>query len=144
MVRCITILTCLSLSSCSIKKFYPLGGAVVGGSAGSIGGPVSAGLAAGAGWTVGELAKGDADLREAQQTIKALTTGDVDTLVQRRLEDARNNGFFDGILDEVYGLLKICVIGLSLWVIIPLLYTRHVHKKQKEKDESDLQHGSQV
>jgi hypothetical protein len=111
---------------------------------GSIGGPLSAGLGAGAGWTVGELAKGDEDLKQAQQTIKALTTGDVDTLVQKGLEDAKNNGFFDGILDEVYGLLKICVIGLSLWIIIPLLYTRHVHKKQKEKDESDLQRDSQV
>ncbi len=127
--------TAICLSSCSIKKFYPLGGAVVGGSAGSIGGPVSAGLAAGAGWTVGELAKGDADLKQAQQTIKALTTGDVDTLVQQKLEDAKNNGFFDGILDEVYGLLKLCVLGLALWIIIPLLYTRHVHKKQKEKNE---------
>ena len=136
------LLSAICLSSCSLKKFYPLGGAVVGGSAGSIGGPVSAGLGAGAGWTVGELAKGDADLKQAQQTIKALTTGDVDTLVQQRLEDAKNNGFFDGILDEVYGLLKICVIGLSAWVVIPLLYTRHVHKKQKEKDESDLQHDS--
>lgn len=126
----------VALPGCSIKKFYPLGGAVLGGAAGGVGGPVSAGLGAGAGWTVGELARGDADLKEAQQTIKALTTGDVDALVLKRLEDAKQGGFFDSMLDEVYGLLQICVIGLTLWIAVPMLYTRHVHKKQKESNVS--------
>ena len=124
----------LVLSGCSARNFYPLAGSVGGGSAGAIGGPVTAGLGAGAGWAAGEIAKGNKDLEEAKDTISALTTGDVDELVQQRLEDARDGGFFDGILDEVYGFLKLCIIGLAAFFIIPLLYTRHVHKKQKENN----------
>lgn len=119
----------LCLTGCSVKKFYPLGGAVVGGATGSLGGPVSAGLGAGAGWTVGELAKGDEELKAAKQTIQALTTGDVDKLVQQKLEDARDDGFFDGILDGIYDFLLIGSILVSAWILIPLWYTRYVHKK---------------
>jgi hypothetical protein len=126
----------ICLSSCSVKKFYPLGGAVVGGATGAIGGPVSAGLAAGAGWTMGELAKGDEELKEAKQTIQALSTGDVNALVELRLEKAKGDGFFDSILDGIYDLLFIGAIGVGLWVILPLWYTRYVHKKHKELTEN--------
>ena len=136
-MRISVALVILLCTSCGIKKFYPLAGSVVGGSAGALGGPISAGLGAGAGWTIGELARGDAELKEAQETIVALSTGDVDRLVQKKLEAARDGGFFDGILDEVYGFLKLGIIGVALFFIVPLLYTRHVHKKQKESNGKD-------
>ena len=129
------VLLCLLAPACSIKKFYPLGGAVAGGTAGAIGGPLSAGLGAGAGWTIGELAKGDEELKTAKQTIQALTTGDVNTLVEQRLEEAKGNGFFDSILDGIYDLLLIGAIGVGLWVLLPLWYTRYVHNKHKELTE---------
>jgi hypothetical protein len=137
LTKLLLIANVFACCSCSVRSFYPLAGSVVGGSAGAIGGPVTAGLGAGAGWAAGEIAKGNKDLEEAQETINALTTGDVDKLVQKKLEDARDDGFFDGILDEVYGLLKLGVIGLALWIVVPLLYTRHVHKKQKENNGSN-------
>jgi hypothetical protein len=121
----------ICLSSCSIKKFYPLGGAVAGGAAGSIGGPVSAGLGAGAGWTIGELAKGDEELKQAKQTIQALTTGDVNKLVEQRLEEAKGDGFFDSILDGIYDLLLIALIAVALWIIIPMWYTHYIVNKNK-------------
>jgi hypothetical protein len=128
------VLLCLLVSACSVQKFYPLGGAVAGGAAGAIGGPVSAGLGAGAGWTIGELAKGDEELEDAKQTIQALTTGDVNTLVEQRLEKAKGDGFFDSILDGIYDLLLITSIGVALWIIIPMWYTHHiVNKKNNDK-----------
>lgn len=127
------VFLCLLAPACSVKKFYPLGGAVAGGAAGAIGGPVSAGLGAGAGWTIGELAKGDEELESAKQTIQALTTGDVNTLVKQRLEEAKGNGFFDSILDGIYDLLLITSVGVALWIIIPMWYTHYVVNKKNLK-----------
>lgn len=104
----------------------------MGGAAGAIGGPVSAGLGAGAGWTVGELAKGDEELKAAKQTIQALSTGDVNALVEQRMQGAMDDGFFDSILDGIYDLLLVGAIGVGLWILLPLWYTRYVHKKHTE------------
>lgn len=126
----------LLLCSCSIKKFYPLAGSVVGGSAGSLGGPLSAGLGAGAGWTVGELAKDDEELQDAKETIQALTTGDVDALVEKKLKEKKDSGFFDSILDGVYDILKIGVIIIAAWMILQLWFSRHIHTKVRKNEES--------
>jgi len=136
----ITIATCVSLlffGGCSLKKFYPLAGSVVGGSAGSIGGPVSAGLGAGAGWTVGELAKGDAELKEAKETIVALTTGDVDALVEKKLKEKKDSGFFDSILDGVYDILKIGIMVVAAYMVVQLWFSKHIHTKVKRNEESN-------
>jgi len=126
----------LLLCSCSIKKFYPLAGSVVGGSAGSLGGPLSAGLGAGAGWTVGELAKDDEELQDAKETIQALTTGDVDALVEKKLKEKKDSGFFDSILDGVYDILKIGVIIMAAWMILQLWFSKHIHTKVRKNEES--------
>ena len=126
----------LLLCSCSIKKFYPLAGSVVGGSAGSLGGPLSAGLGAGAGWTVGELAKDDEELQDAKETIQALTTGDVDALVEKKLKEKKDSGFFDSILDGVYDILKIGVIIIAAWMILQLWFSKHIHTKVRKNEES--------
>ena len=118
-----------------MKKFYPLAGSVVGGTAGSVGGPVSAGLGAGAGWTVGELARGDADLKEAQETIAALTTGDVDALLEKKLLEKKDSGYFDSILDGVYDILKIGVIVLAAYMVVQLWISRHIHTKVKKNEQ---------
>ena len=60
-----------------------MGGAVLGGGTGALGGPAMAAVGAGTGWAAGELAKGDEELKEAQETITALTQGDVQTLVEK-------------------------------------------------------------
>lgn len=116
--------------SCSVKKFYPLGGSVLGGSAGALGGPVSAGLGAGAGWTVGKLAEGDAELKEAQETITALTQGDVQTLVDKGLKEQK--GWMDTIIEGLYDTLLLCGIGIGLYILLPVLYSRYLHKKTTE------------
>lgn len=128
-VMALILLTC---GGCSVRKFYPAGGAVIGAAGGSLGGPAGAGLGAGVGWGMGELAKGDSELKEAKDTIVALSTGDVDQLVEKRLEEAKDNGFFDSVLEGVYDLLLIGAVLVGLWILIPLWYTRYVHNKHKE------------
>ena len=101
-----------------MRKFYPLGGSIVGGAAGSIGGPVSAGLGAGAGWTVGELAKGDAELTEAKETIKAITTGDVQSLVERLMEKIKVIlEWYSSLPSRAKAVTLICVCGALLIVV---------------------------
>jgi hypothetical protein len=37
------------------------------------------------------------------------------------------------MLDEIYGFLKLCLIGVILWNVVPLIYTRYVHNKAQNK-----------
>jgi hypothetical protein len=129
------IIILLTLSGCSMKTLYPLGGATVGGGVGALGGPLTAAAGAGLGYAAGEMAKGNEELEQAKDTIEALTTGDIDKLVEDRLNEAKDGGFFDSILDGVYDLLTLSLIGVILWNIIPLIYTRYVHKQQKGNNE---------
>jgi hypothetical protein len=122
---------------------YPIGGAVIGGGIGSIGGPGGAALGAGAGAAVGEILEGDGELKdvkeevvEAREVIQALSSGDVDKLVQKKLEEQKDAGFFDSILDGIYNILFIAAIIITLWIAIPMWYTHYVVKKKIKKEES--------
>ena len=82
---------------------------------------------------LGQLAKGEEDIAEAKEetkeVIELLTTGDVDALVRKRLEEAKSGGFFDSIVSGVYNVLKVATIVVGLWILIPIWYTRMLHKK---------------
>jgi uncharacterized membrane protein YdjX (TVP38/TMEM64 family) len=67
---------------------------------------------------------------------KAISEGDVQKLVQQQLDEKMDDGFFDSMLDEVYGFLKLCLMGVILWNIIPIIYTRYVQKKSNNNDKS--------
>ena len=114
--------------SCSMRTFYPTVGGVVGGAAGALGGPVTAAAGAGVGVLAGELAKGNEDLKQAKATIKAISKGDVEALVAAGM--GKQKGFMDEALDTLYGFMKICLILLILWQLVPLAYARFIHKKQ--------------
>ena len=121
-------------SGCNWHKLYPTLGAVAGGAAGgALAGPGGAALGAGAGAGAGSLLSAGDEAEDAQATIRALTTGDVDKLVSQRLEKAKNNGFFDGIKEEIYGAMKLMVIGLAAWFLIPLAYSHYRAKKTERK-----------
>ena len=68
-----------------MKQWYPTMGAVVGGGVGLVG-PTGSALGAGGGALVGEVAKGNAEIEEARETISALTHGDVETLIEKGME----------------------------------------------------------
>jgi hypothetical protein len=110
---------------------YPFTGAVVGGSAGSLGGPVTAGLGAGSGYALGVLMKSERDgseteeaLEEIQETVDALTRGDVNALVQQQLDSKmeEERGFLEKTLENLYALLEIAAWVVGLIVLVPLLY----------------------
>lgn len=118
-------------TGCSKASFYPVLGATGGAAVGSLGGPGTAAGGAAVGWGVGEVSKYVEQNKHLSDQVKALSEGDVQELVQLQLDEAKDNGFFDSILTEIYGLLKICIIGVVLWNVIPIIYTRYVHKKTK-------------
>ena len=92
-----------------------------------MGGPVTAAAGAGVGVMAGEMAKGNDELKQAKQTISALSKGDVEGLIAAGI--GKQRGFMDEALDAVYGMIKLCLIGVLLYATVPILYTRFVHKK---------------
>ena len=120
-----------SFSGCSKASFYPALGATGGAAVGSLGGPGAAAGGAAIGWGVGEVSKYMEENAHLTQQVKALSEGDVKQLVANQLDESMDNGFFDSMLTEIYGLLKVCLIGVVLWNVIPIIYTRYVHKKAK-------------
>ena len=123
----------LGLTSCSMSTYYPTMGAVVGGGAGALAGPGGAALGAGAGAIVGELAQGEEKVQEQATIIKALSTGDVQKLVDNEMK--KSEGKVSEMLDGLWAFLRWCLIGVILWNVVPLLYTMYVHRKHKEKNE---------
>lgn len=117
-----------------MKSLLPPSLAILGGGAGALtGSPVAAGLGAGAGSAAGSLIVMDSNAREDKKLmVEALTSGDVNKLVESKLKNAKDEGFFDGILTEIYGVIKLCVIGCALWFIVPMVYS-HWRAKRTEK-----------
>ena len=120
--------------SCSMKSLLPPTLAVVGGGVGALtGNPVAAAGLAGAGSAAGQIIVMDESAREDKiMMVEALTSGDVEALVNTKLASAKEDGFFDGILTEVYGVIKLCVIGCALWFVVPMVYS-HWRAKRSEK-----------
>ena len=121
------ILAPLLFASCSMRPLYGPLGAALGGGVGSIAGPAGAAIGAGAGAAGGQLLAGDQELKKAQQTIGALSRGDVEGLIAAGM--GQQKGFMDEALDAVYGFVKLCLVGIVLWQLVPILYTRYIHKK---------------
>ncbi len=120
-----------SFTGCSKASFYPALGATGGAAVGSLGGPGAAAGGAAVGWGVGEVSKYMEENQHLTQQVKALSEGDIKQLVNNQLDESMDNGCCDGMLNEIYGLLKVCLIGVVLWNVIPIIYTRYVHKKAK-------------
>ena len=123
------IFVVLIFTGCS--SLYPIGGAIVGGGAGSLGGPVTAAVGAGAGAAAGQILAKDSETSKLKDHIQALTTGDVNKLVELRMEEAKSSGRFDSILDEFYSLMKLVCLGLILWNSIPIVWTYLLKKEVK-------------
>jgi len=126
-MRCF-ILAILLLQSCSMKSIAPTigggigagGGALAGGIPGAV---VGGSLGAGAGQLVHELDRN----KEAQQTISALTQGDVEKLVSIQMQEHKS--WFSKALDGLKSILLYSAIGFALYLLIPIIYTRHKVKK---------------
>ena len=119
------IIPLLLMGGCSTASFYPvagsIGGAAIGGAVGGVpGGAVGAGLGYGAG-KMGKLA------HENKELVKSLSKGDVEGMLAASM--GKQKGFVEEALDTLYGFIKLCLVLLVLWQLVPLAYTRFIHKK---------------
>jgi len=105
---------------------------MIGGGAGSLAGPAGAAIGAGVGYGAGKLGQLASDNKDL---VKAVTKGDVAAMVAAA--SGKNQGFMDEALDTVYGFIKLCLIGVLLWNILPILYTRYVLKKAIKNNGKD-------
>jgi hypothetical protein len=72
--------------------------------------------------------------KDLVQTVDALSQGDIQALVDQGM--SRAAGKAEGLVDEIYSWTKILLIAVVAWNLVPLLYTRYVHKKAKENGKA--------
>jgi hypothetical protein len=127
----ILLLPLFLLTGCSMKQWYPTMGAVVGGGVGSLGGPTGSALGAGSGALIGEVAKGNAEIEEARETISALTHGDVETLIEKGMEQHASG--FESFTTTIKRILIFAFIGLLCYLAIPIFVARRCSKSEVQK-----------
>ena len=122
-IDAILLLVIVILSGCSFRSAYPTLGAVVGGSVGTVaGGPVVGGLSAGAGALAGEALKNKDALIEAEETIDALSHGDVDALMKKSY--AKHQSGFDEFTSYIKKILIVAACVLAAYLSIPIFIAR--------------------
>ena len=123
---------------CSVSSLYPVGGAVVGATGGAaVGGVAGAAVGAGIGWGAGKGAQAVKENKNLKEEVEAYGKGDVEKLVQMRLEEARETGYFDGILDQVWSFLKICIFIIIAVQVLPFVFTYLSNKKTRKQLEEN-------
>ena len=105
-----------------MRSVYPTLGGVIGGAAGSLGGPVIGGLSAGAGVLAGEALKNKDALIEAEETIEALSHGDVSKLVAQGMMEHKTG--FDAFTSYIKKILIGAAILLGGYLAIPIFIAK--------------------
>mgnify|MGYP003637089712 CR=1 FL=1 len=122
-MRISLLLMLTTLTGCSWAQLAPAGGAIIGGAAGSVGGPVVAGASAGAGYTAGKLYHLSLENKEL---AAAITSGDVDAIVKQRIKHglAEQNAGFDSFVGSVKKILYVAGTLLLCYLALPFLWTK--------------------
>lgn len=110
----------LVLMGCKMSSLYPALGAGAGGSAGSLAGPVTGGLGAVAGYSVGEVLK--VQDQPNGSSFKPKQYAELISLVNTA--NGETKSFTQKIEDGVYNILKIVGMIIVLIVIGTIFYTR--------------------
>ena len=125
-----------------MRSLYPTIGGGLGAGVGSIGG-VGGAIAGGmSGAAVGSILKGDADVKKMASTVKAISEGDVQVLLEQGLLE--QSSLFDQIIDGIYDLLLLCGVGVGLWILVPIIYSRHLHKKTDTRLSEQEKKGNKM
>ena len=129
------LLLAICLTGCSLRSVYPTLGGIAGGGVGSLGGPGTAALGAGAGVLAGEALKNKDALIEAEETIEALSHGDVSALVAQGMEEHKTG--FDAFTSYIKKILIGAAILLGGYLAIPIFVAkrtaRNCSKTEAEK-----------
>lgn len=134
MIHALTIATILLLVGCSLRSTYPTLGGIVGGGVGSIGGPGSAALGAGAGVLAGEALKNADKLVEAEEKIEAITKGDVSALVAQGM--AEHQSGFDQFTNKIKRWLMWGAVALGAYLAIPIFVARKCSRTEALKNQT--------
>jgi len=111
-----------------MRSVYPTLGGVIGGSAGSIaGGPLVGGLSAGAGVLAGEALKNKDALVEAEETIEALSHGDVSALVAQGMQEHKTG--FDAFTSTIKKILTGAAVLLGGYLLIPIFVAKRTARQ---------------
>jgi len=111
-----------------MRSVYPTLGGVIGGSAGTLaGGPVVGGLSAGAGVLAGEALKNKDALVEAEETIEALSHGDVSALVAQGMEEHKTG--FEAFTSTIKKILTGAAVLLGGYLLIPIFVAKRTARQ---------------
>jgi hypothetical protein len=121
------------LTGCSMKQWYPTLGATAAGATGAAlgGGPLVVGLAAGGGALAGEVTRGNAEVKEAKDTLRAITHGDVSAIVEKGLESHKSG--FEEFTATIKKILMVAACFLGLYLLVPIFVARQCSKTEAEK-----------
>ena len=117
----------ICLTSCSFRSVYPTLGGIAGGGVGSLGGPGTAALGAGAGVLAGEALKNKDALVEAEETIEALSHGDVSALVAQGMEEHKTG--FDAFTSTIKKILTGAAVLLGGYLLIPIFVAKRTARQ---------------
>jgi len=134
MIYTAILLLALCLTGCNLRSTYPLMGGLAGGAAGSIGGPLVGGLSAGAGVLAGEALKNKDALIEAEETIEALSHGDVSALVAQGMEEHKSG--FENFTSYIKKILIAAAVLLGCYLAIPIFIAKRT-ARQCSKTEAE-------
>jgi len=121
------LLLAICLTSCSFRSVYPTLGGIAGGGVGSIGGPGTAALGAGAGVLAGEALKNKDALVEAEETIEALSHGDVSALVAQGMQEHKTG--FDAFTSTIKKILTGAAVLLGGYLLIPIFVAKRTARQ---------------
>jgi len=121
------LLLAICLTGCSMRSVYPTLGGIAGGGVGSIGGPGTAALGAGAGVLAGEALKNKDALVEAEETIEALSHGDVSALVAQGMQEHKTG--FDAFTATIKKILTGAAVLLGGYLLIPIFVAKRTARQ---------------
>ena len=127
MIYTAIIILAICLTSCSFRSVYPTLGGIAGGGVGSIGGPGTAALGAGAGVLAGEALKNKDALVEAEETIEALSHGDVSALVAQGMQEHKTG--FDAFTATIKKILTGAAVLLGGYLLIPIFVAKRTARQ---------------
>ena len=127
MIYTAIIVLALCLTSCSLRSVYPTLGGIAGGGVGSLGGPGTAALGAGAGVLAGEALKNKDALIEAEETIEALSHGDVSALVAQGMEEHKSG--FEKFTSTIKNILIGAAVLLGGYLAIPIFIAKRTARQ---------------
>ena len=127
MIYTAIIVLALCMASCNFRSVYPTLGGIAGGGVGSLGGPGTAALGAGAGVLAGEALKNKDALIEAEETIEALSHGDVSKLVAQGMKEHKSG--FEAFTSYIKKILIGAAILLGGYLAIPIFVAKRTARQ---------------